>query len=879
VKLVTLRRRSRPAAPPSRPRDELALITGLEEGRWKVPDRFNFARDVVEALALNRKRQALTFLGEDGVIAPSSFFDVAVGSARWANVLREHGIGRGDRMLVVVGNVPDWLEIMLAGLKIGAVAVPSYPRLSAEALEVRAAQFGVSLIVAERAAEDEIAQAESTPDVLYLDEILPFRKNAPTEAPTEDTAAKDLAFILPTTGSTNGAVGVMHTHAATFASRVAAEHWLDARAGDAVWCTADTSSPAALWNLFLGPWSRGATAVLQQRAQDPHDQDPLERLQSLDRLGVTVLCQTPAEYQALADLRQFTRRRPLKLRRLVCMGGHVPAGLTTVFEQAWGLTIHAGYGPAETGIVVAETSESEPRAGSIGRPLAGFEVAVLDEKGRELEPGIEGDLAVGSHPPTLFAGYWEAPEQTKKTFRGDWYVTGDRAVVDEDGYVWFLGRETDVITSGGNRFGPFEVESALLGHSAVAASAAVGARDLERGGQYVRAFVVLEPGVTSSDELVVQLREHAGGLLPEYMVPREVEFLEALPMTPTGRVDRAVLRERPVTARHPVQPLSPPTLPVPAQVQAEDLGPEPPVETAAQEIVEPRSVVEQPQLEYLSSATTEFEPIALTEPEQEHAILPEQTLEETIDPEPQTVWPAPETEHALEAEAPSAFEVPAQPLPDLKTALDRSADLDLPAAGDVTEPDSAPLLDPTAETTVSHQSEPAPESEPALLEPVSETPPAAEPEPTGEIEPVLEVPPLAPEAVSQPESVFEVEPAIEPEPESAPGPPRESEPTGSAPVADEPHPEFNLPSVTEFPLQLGGAKRHETEPSRALGTAPEAGKKGKKSRDKPGAAEEGDVEELTWIRDLSSRLSSYSLADDLDPGPEEDGEPGSAETG
>ncbi len=211
--------------------------------------------------------------------------------------------------------------------------------------------------------------------------------------------------------------------------------------------------------------------------------------------------------------------------------------------------IHDGYGQAETNVVVANGADAEFKPGSLGLALPGHHVAVVDDGGNELPPGMDGELAVRGRPPTLFAGYWESPEETKSAQRGDWYVTGDIATMDADGFFWFEGRAADMLTSRGERFGPYRTERALRLHDAVAASAVVGVRDLERGGQFLRAFVVLAPGVEGSEGLEAELRQDATQSLPEHEVPREIEFVDELPTAQGGKVRRLELRERLVVGR------------------------------------------------------------------------------------------------------------------------------------------------------------------------------------------------------------------------------------------------------------------------------------------------------------------------------------------
>ncbi|MGH3133149.1 MAG: acyl-CoA synthetase, partial [Gaiellaceae bacterium] len=523
---------------------ELALYPALEGERWQIPDRFNFARDVVDALASDPKRQALTFIGKDAIIQPRTFHQLAERSARWSWLFRERGVRPGDPVLVLAGTNVDWLEIVLACIRVGAVVVPARPTLSAEILDDRLAATDAELVVAERIAEAEIAQTADSPQVLYIDEGQQLLDGAPDDATTHDSSSRDLAFILTTAGTEGEPKLVGHTHGSAYAARVPAEHWLDAGRGDAVWCTADGGSADAIWHTLVGPWSRGAEILLYDGAFEG-----LERLDLIYRLGVTVLCQTPAEYAALAKLRELGRFRPPRLRRLVSTGDSLDPEVSAVFEETWGLTIHDGYGQAETGIVVANSGEAGFKPGSLGPAVPGHQIGVIDESGNELPAGVEGELAVRGRPPSLFAGYWESPEQTKSAFRGDWYATGDLATVDEDGFFWFTGRIDDLITSRGARFRPYDAERALQAHAAVSESAVVGVRDLERGGQFVRAFVVLAPRAKVSEQLEAELRHDVGQLLPEHEVPREIEFVDALPTAPGGKVRRVELRERLVVGR------------------------------------------------------------------------------------------------------------------------------------------------------------------------------------------------------------------------------------------------------------------------------------------------------------------------------------------
>jgi acyl-coenzyme A synthetase/AMP-(fatty) acid ligase len=404
-----------------------------------VPDRFNFVRDVVDVLARDRHRQALTFVGRDGIIEPRTFLQVSEGAARWATLLREHGVSRGDRVLLVVGAGPDWIDAVLGCLKVGAVAVPCAESLPATALDVRVAAVAARVVAVAGTRTALELPPTANVGLLGSEDVRREARRLPKEAPTDDTGSSDPALVTWTAGRTNGPRGATHTHAAIFAARQHAQHWLDAGPGDVVWCSAPPGSPAALWSALFGPWSRGAEVVLSEPPLDP-----VEEIDLVRRLGVTTLWRTPGEYAVLAESNRLERLRAGRLRRLVSTGSQLPDVLVEIVEERTGLAIRDGYGQAETGVIVAQSSEDPGRLGSIGVAIPGYEVAVVDAAGRELPAGEPGDIALRAGSPSLFAGYWNAPASTKAAFRGDWYVTGDVGARDSTGALWLAGRAGDL---------------------------------------------------------------------------------------------------------------------------------------------------------------------------------------------------------------------------------------------------------------------------------------------------------------------------------------------------------------------------------------------------------------------------------------------------
>jgi acyl-coenzyme A synthetase/AMP-(fatty) acid ligase len=508
-----------------------------EDGFSRVPSRFNFTRDVIEALAVDRSRRALTFVDSYGVIDRRTFADVASGATRWAALLQARGLVPGDRVLVVVGNTPAWPLILLGALKAGLVAVPCPTTLRAHELALRGEHSDAQLVVADGEGAREVARMDVPVEIVLVEDVDDELRRYSLIQPTHDTASDDIAFILYTSGTTNEPRGAIHTHGYTWANRLQAEHWLDARPGDLVWCTATPGWAKSIWNVLLGPWSRGAEILIHEGAFDVE-----QRFEFLQRFGVTVLCQSPTEYEMMANHPSMGLLPLDRLRHAVSAGGPLDPAISEAFRTTLGLTVYEGYGQTENTLLVANTPDTQVKPGSMGRPTPGHDVVVIDDDGNEQPPGTEGAIALRGKPPSLFLGYWDAPAETSAMFRGSWYLTGDRATRDEDGYLWFAGRTEDIIVSAANRINPFEVERALLGHPAVAECVVVGEPNPDAG-ELVKAFVVLRTGVESSDELVLELQAWVAAATTTYKSPREIEFVSELPRTASGKIRRGELRQ------------------------------------------------------------------------------------------------------------------------------------------------------------------------------------------------------------------------------------------------------------------------------------------------------------------------------------------------
>ena len=518
-----------------------------EAFEWDVPAAFNFARDVLDELAASDRR-GLLFVDAAGRCREYTFAQIAEQSQRWAGALRDLGVGHGDHVIVVLPKTPQWLFAMTALMRLGAVAIPGAEQLRTKDLLFRAVHGDATTVIAPLSIADEVdAMRADAPNVKrYLmvgGEREGWTSMHALVAAAEPfagfpTNADDDVYIVYTSGTTKDPKGVVHRVAYTFASRSQASVWFDCTPDDLVWCTAGTGWAKSLWNVLLGPWSSGSCIVVHEGGFIPE-----ERMNLIRDLGVTVLCQAPTEYRIEAKLPDLGVRWKLPhLRHCVSAGEPLNPEVLARWRDAFGLTILDGYGQTENSLLVANRRGMDVRPGSMGKPTPGHDMAVVDADGNPCEPGTVGDIALRGAPPTLFTGYYKNPDETDASRRGEWYLTGDRAQLDDDGYFWFVGRSDDVISSGAYRIGPFEVESALLEHPAVQESAVVGSPDADRG-NIVKAFVVLRPGYAASPELVRELQDHCKRVTAPYKYPREVEFIADLPKTRSGKIRRVELRQ------------------------------------------------------------------------------------------------------------------------------------------------------------------------------------------------------------------------------------------------------------------------------------------------------------------------------------------------
>ena len=518
--------------------------------KWETPEFFNFGA-TIDKFAEDPRRVAILWEDAAGRRARLTFADIAQQSSRIANVLHGFGIRRGDPILLVLPRITIWQAAYIAALRIGAIVIPCTSMLREKDLVYRANHSGARAIIA--TAENAAMIAELRKQCPSLQHFIiagaprtgwtslqeSMRQASPTFKPA-NTKSSDPAICYYTSGTTKEPKAVLHSHGYSYSHRFTGLNWLDVKPGEIHWTTSDTGWAKAAYGVIFGPWMNGVTTFMYNGRFDAQ-----KELELLSRYNVATFCAPPTEYRMLIK-EDLSKYQFPKLRHCTGAGEPLNPEVIEVWRERLGHTIHDGYGQTESIALVANTPGMPIKPGSMGLPFPGHDVRVIDNGMNETKVDEIGEVAVRvkpERPPSLFLEYWKNPEETASVFRGDWYLTGDQATRDADGYLWFVGRADDVIISGGYRIGPFEVESALLEHPAVLESAVVASPDPDRG-SIVKAFVKLREGAERSTALATELQEHCKRITAPYKYPREIEFIDELPKTVSGKIRRVDLRRQ-----------------------------------------------------------------------------------------------------------------------------------------------------------------------------------------------------------------------------------------------------------------------------------------------------------------------------------------------
>ncbi|KZN22907.1 acyl-CoA synthetase [Haladaptatus sp. R4] len=520
---------------------------------WNAPERLNIAHEVCDRHANDRGKVALYYAGKNGERETLTFWQLAERSNRFANVLSEH-IDSGDRVFSYLPRIPEHYVALIGTLKAGGVWGGINERFGPDGIAYRLDDCDAKVVITTPENRDTMDKAlEDAPSVEHVIVIGEQRTgtqrddidyhsamaDASKEFETAETGGEDNALLYYTSGTTGLAKGVLHKHRWVAGVAATQKFAVDLQPGDCYWSTGDLGWLTGPINT-LGAWFWGATQFTYEGEFDPEAWADL-----LDEFPISVLFSVPTAYRMLRENESMLEGVDLDLRHALSIGEPLSAGVVTWGEDTLGVTIHDTYGQTETGnMIINNYPTMEVRPGSMGKPLPGIEAAVVDpETGEPLEPGETGEIAERGNYPCFFAEYWNKPDKTANCFVNDWYLSGDLGHLDEDGYFWFEGRADDVILSAGYRIGPFEVESSLGEHPAVAEAAVVPKPHRERG-NIVKAYVVPSASADPSDELVEDIQNHVKQELSAHEYPREVEFVDELPKTVTGKIRRTELRDR-----------------------------------------------------------------------------------------------------------------------------------------------------------------------------------------------------------------------------------------------------------------------------------------------------------------------------------------------
>ncbi|MFL5036575.1 MAG: acyl-CoA synthetase [Microvirga sp.] len=521
--------------------------------RWRIPARYNIGVDVCDrGAAAEPERAAILEIGPDGRVAALTCGALRERSNRLANALRARGIGRGDRVAILL---PQGAAVPIAHIavyKLGAVALPLAALFGIDALAYRLADAGAKALVTNAAGLGKLQ--EIRPDLPALECVIStdgpdgsaegfsrvLEAASPDFTPV-DTAADDPAMMIYTSGTTGPAKGALHAHRVLLGHLPGVEmpHEFLPQPGDRLWTPADWAWAGGLLNVLLPGLHHGVPVVA--RKTEKFDPEEAFRLMADHQVRNTFV--PPTALRMLRTVPNPRGRFALALRTIASGGETLGAETFAWGREALGLTINEFYGQTECNLVLSSCAAiGVAKPGAIGKPVPGHKVAVIRDDGSRCEPGELGQIAVARPDPVMFLSYWNKPGATEAKFIGDWMTTGDQGLLDEDGYVRFVGRDDDVITSAGYRIGPGEIEDCLIRHPAVALAAAVGKPDPVRT-EIVKAFIVLKEGYSASDTLASEIQGFVRGRLSAHEYPREISFRSNLPLTTTGKVIRRLLRQ------------------------------------------------------------------------------------------------------------------------------------------------------------------------------------------------------------------------------------------------------------------------------------------------------------------------------------------------
>jgi acetyl-CoA synthetase len=520
--------------------------------RWKIPEHYNIGVDICDKWAAQPDRLALVYENESGQVERYSFADLKRLSNRLANGLKASGIEQGDRFGILLPQCPETAISHIAVYKIGAIAIPLFTLFGTDAIEYRLSNSEAKGIVTDAANLPKIMQIWPNLPLLKVvivtrgakaDQVLDFdelvEKGSDGFNPLQ-TRADDPALIIYTSGTTGPPKGALHAHRVLLGHLPGVEfpHNFFPQVNDFFWTPADWAWIGGLIDVLFPSWHHGVP-VLAHRAKKF---DPEEAFHLIAKYNIRNAFMPPTALKLMRQVKNPRSRYSYKMRSIGSGGETLGEELLDWGREAFDLTINEFYGQTEANLVVGNCAViMQNLPGSMGRAVPGHRLAVVDADGRAVPAGAVGEVAVQRPDPVMFLEYWKNPEATADKYIGDWCLTGDLAKQDEAGYFWFVGRKDDVITSAGYRIGPAEIEDCLMKHPAVGMVAVVGSPDEVRT-EIVKAFIVLKADVAASDDVATDIKEFVKVRLAAHEYPREIEFVDELPMTATGKIMRKDLK-------------------------------------------------------------------------------------------------------------------------------------------------------------------------------------------------------------------------------------------------------------------------------------------------------------------------------------------------
>ncbi|WP_121640405.1 acyl-CoA synthetase MbcS [Virgibacillus sp. Bac330] len=511
------------------------------------PKAYNIAMEI-ERHANCKNKLALIKENEFGETDQLTYKELVKQANQIGNVFLKAGLKKGDKILIMVNRSFEAYEVYLAALKTGIIIIPSSEMLKTKDLQYRVSHGEVSGVVSLHRFANQFEGIREYDQLhkfvigaavdgwVFLDEE---KKQVSEQLEVVDTSREDTAFLPYTSGTTGNPKGVVHSHAWGYAHlKAAAYNWLAIQDGDRVWATAGPGWQKWVWSPFLSVLGTGATGFFYTGKFNAE-----KHLQLIDDYEINIICSTPTEYRMMAKVDSLPHYKLTSLHSAVSAGEPLNVEVIDIFKHHFNITVRDGYGQTENTLLLGFTKDMQVRPGSMGKPTPGNNVEVIDENGVPLGPNEVGDIAVRLDSPALFSEYYKDTERTSMAKRGSYYITGDRAYKDEDGFFWFEGRSDDIIISSGYTIGPFEVEDALIRHTAVQDCAVVASPDEIRG-NVVKAFIVLREGFQPSDQLIEELQNHVKTITGPYKYPRKIEFMDDLPKTTSGKTRRVELRNK-----------------------------------------------------------------------------------------------------------------------------------------------------------------------------------------------------------------------------------------------------------------------------------------------------------------------------------------------